>query len=59
MSEEYELDRNLSHHCPIVMKNVVIGWCPKPSKVLNGYQVERIRGLRVGYFRAKGKIEAA
>jgi len=53
------LDRNLSHHCPIVMKNVVIGWCPKPSKVLNGYQVERIRGLRVGYFCAKGKIEAA
>ncbi|KAH1209142.1 hypothetical protein GmHk_15G043746 [Glycine max] len=40
-SSQFILNRDISGHCPLVLKHKIINWGPKPFKVLNARLKER------------------
>ena len=36
-SSQFNLERNYSDHCPIILKPKIIDWGPKPFKVFDGW----------------------
>lgn len=41
MRSQFILQRDVSDHCPIVVKNKVYGWGSKPFRILNGWFQDR------------------
>lgn len=41
VSTQYILNRNIFDHCPILLKNLVVNWGPKPFRIVDWWLEEK------------------